>query len=299
MCASRLDRATKSEATRLDAGLMKDWLLPLDPRADKLDRGTVLVIGGSTRTAGAALLSASAILRIGAGRVQVATVDTVAPSFAMALPEALIEGIPATEMGALDPHAAIGRLKQRVAEADAVLIGPGLEDVEGIGELVAGLFPAVGTQAVVIVDALALSALPAVHATAVNLLGGRLILTPNEHELEGLLPDGTGGEAVQQRLSEVAERYEAVATSEGIVAAPDGTIYTTDEAVPGLGTAGSGDVLAGLIAGAAARCSDPLQATCWGTFLHLTAGSRLSSTRRIGFLAREIADEVPAVLLDF
>ena len=85
-------------------------------------------------------------------------------------------------------------------------------------------------------------------------------------------------------------------SSFGAVSAPDGRAWTAGDA-PGLGTSGSGDVLAGLVGGAAARCGDPATGACWGTFAHMEAGRRLArEIGPIGYLARELVDVVPACL---
>jgi NAD(P)H-hydrate repair Nnr-like enzyme with NAD(P)H-hydrate dehydratase domain len=91
----------------------------------------------------------------------------------------------------------------------------------------------------------------------------------------------------------------AVVTMHGDVATSDGRRWTGGPGSLGLGTSGSGDVLAGLIGGLGARCRESAQAACWGTYLHGAAGERLA--RRIGpigYLARELADEAPCVLAE-
>ena len=94
-----------------------------------------------------------------------------------------------------------------------------------------------------------------------------------------------------------ARAYGATVTLSGHVSAADGSRWVADRAVPGLGTSGSGDVLAGLIAGTAARCGDGPQAACWGTYLHVMAGVRLAERLGdVGYLARELTDEVPALM---
>jgi NAD(P)H-hydrate repair Nnr-like enzyme with NAD(P)H-hydrate dehydratase domain len=74
-------------------------------------------------------------------------------------------------------------------------------------------------------------------------------------------------------------------------------VWTTSTRSAGLGTSGSGDVLAGLVGGAGARCGDRLQAACWGTYAHMEAGRRLAqSVGDVGYLARELLDEIPQCL---
>jgi len=88
-----------------------------------------------------------------------------------------------------------------------------------------------------------------------------------------------------------------VATVHGEVACADGRRWSTGTGTIGLGTSGSGDVLAGAVAGVAARGGDAAQAACWGTYLHASAGDRLVATMgTVGYLARELLDEIPRVL---
>ena len=95
----------------------------------------------------------------------------------------------------------------------------------------------------------------------------------------------------------VAERYAAVVSSPGLVAAPDARTWCVEAGGIGLGTSGSGDVLAGLAGGALARGAELEQAAVWGQYLHAAAGDLLTArVGRQGFLARELLDEVPTVL---
>ena len=111
----------------------------------------------------------------------------------------------------------------------------------------------------------------------------------------GRAPDHPGPDV--DDLHELSRRHGAVVVSFGDVVAPDGRWWACRTGGPGLGTSGSGDVLAGLVAGAAARCREAAQAACWGTWAHATSGRRLaSSVHEVGFIAREIADEVPATM---
>ena len=97
---------------------------------DKDQRGRVLVIAGSASVPGAALLAATAALRAGAGKLQIATCQSIATHLGLAVPEALVLGLPETPAGEIDPKAAV-LLRERVARCDAVLIGPGMLDEEG------------------------------------------------------------------------------------------------------------------------------------------------------------------------
>jgi len=115
---------------------------------------------------------------------------------------------------------------------------------------------------------------------------------------------GTDRAEVQRRPLEVAlaaaKELSAIVALKGettFVVTPDGDAFVNRAGSAGLGTSGSGDVLAGIVAGLCARGASPVQATVWAVFVHARAGERLA--RRIaplGFLARELLDELPGLM---
>jgi NAD(P)H-hydrate repair Nnr-like enzyme with NAD(P)H-hydrate dehydratase domain len=122
------------------------------------------------------------------------------------------------------------------------------------------------------------------------------VLTPNVEEAGRL----TGGpvDDLRATLSDIADRYGAVVSCQNLIVSPGGESWAIGTGTVGLATSGSGDVLAGAIAGIAARGATPAQAAVWGTYLHATAGDTLATKLGpIGFLARELLPELP-VLLD-
>jgi len=273
--------------------LLRAWPLPeSDDDGSKHDRGTVLVVGGAVSTPGAVLLAALGALRAGAGRLSVATVRSTQVALGIALPEALVDGLPENEDGSLDPDCA-QRVVSSCGSAATLVLGPGLLGEPAVRALLEGVLPGL-EEGTVLLDAVALIAL----AGAPELLDGlrdRVVLTPNSGELAALLEgaDVEGEDAVRA----VADRYGAVVVGQGTVAAPDGRLWSDGSGGIGLGTSGSGDVLAGVVAGLLARGADPAQAAVWGRHLHAAAGDRLAARiGRTGFLARELLDEVPLVL---
>jgi ADP-dependent NAD(P)H-hydrate dehydratase len=280
-----------SEPTIVTPAVLRAWPLPF-PEGGKDERGTVVVVGGSVRTPGAVLLAGLAALRAGAGKLQLATAAPTAAAMAMAVPEAAVDGIAVLASGALDPEAAVDALGARIERADAVLLGPGLSVPDAIAPLLEGLLPRVAPAAIVVIDAVAIGCLRAVPGELVAPLAGRLVLTPNRVEARQLLDreDSDGDD-------DAAEL--AVVSVFGEVAAPDGRCWSDGTGSIGLGTSGSGDVLAGLVAGAAARCGDAAQAAVWGSHVHGAAGDRLAAkVGRLGYLARELLDEAPRVLAE-
>jgi hydroxyethylthiazole kinase-like uncharacterized protein yjeF len=255
--------------------LLRDWALPV-PGGDKRARGTVLVVGGADATAGAAILAGLSALRTGAGVVQICCGPGVAAAMAVQVPEAYV-----TDW--TDPQ----RVDSLAGRADAVVVGPGLDDIDHAAEMLHRV-AAAAPEAHLVVDAYALGALS--HDPKLLLDRPQpAVLTPNQKEAEVL---GSTDAA------ELAARYGAVVSCHGHIAAPRGGGRWLEEGGDiGLGTAGSGDVLAGLVAGLLARGAEPAQAACWATHVHAASGQRLAAEYgRMGFLARELAAEAPRTL---
>ncbi len=262
------------------------------PGGDKEQRGRVLVIGGSRRVPGGALLAAIAALRVGAGKLQIGTAEDVATQMALAMPEALVLGLPVDGQGEI----ARGNqaLDHALAGCDAVLLGAGMGASVASAALVRRAIGKAGGT--LVLDAGALSS--KLRAPE----GAPFVLTPHEGEMARLA--GQRKSTVQQQPQQLAlafaQRTGSVLVLKGattFVASPEGQLWVHRASCPGLGTSGSGDVLAGLIAGVAARCGDALQAALWGVRLHALGGQAAARGRgTLGFLAREIADGVPAAL---
>ena len=285
-------------AETIGPDLLRAWPIPLDPGDDKDGRGTVLAIGGSARTPGAVQLAGVAALRAGAGRLQIATVTSVAAALSIAVPEALIEALPESDDGAVEPGGDLGRLEERIQSADAIVFGPGLEDLDRSVELLRWIVERLDA-AIVVIDALGLACLSALGPAHQGVLNGRMVLTPNRTEAMRLVPSLADRSTHRDLAVAVSMTYDAVTTVHGETVSPDGRSWSDGCGGVGLATSGSGDVLAGLVAGVAARCGDPAQAACWGAHLHAAAGQRLSDRLApVGFLAREIADEAPLVLAE-
>jgi hydroxyethylthiazole kinase-like uncharacterized protein yjeF len=273
--------------------LLRDWPLPV-PGGGKDARGTVLVVGGSRYTPGAVLLAGEAALRAGAGVLQLAVAESTAAALSIRVPEALVIGLPETGSGSVagEPPQ---RLRELAGEARVILAGPGLDDVDLTGELLRHLLDAAGPDTAVVLDAYALGAL----SRDPSLLAGRsqpVILTPNLTEA-GYLLGRDPGDDLAVDAAELASRYGAVVSLYGRILTPDGRAWREESGDAGLGTSGSGDVRAGIVAGLLARGTDPAQAACYGAYVHAVSGQRLTPRfGRIGYLARELVDEIPYTL---
>ena len=285
----------------IDADLLRTIPLP-PPGEDKDRRGRVLVAGGNRAVPGSALLAAEAALRAGAGKLQVATGCSTAPGLALCLPEALVMGLSETESGDLGPEATEALVKA-AKRTDALLLGPGMMDTEAAMALVTGvlaLLDPVDGPALVL-DAGALCG----HAALRDALlphAGRAVLTPHAGEMATVL-DIERAEveddplAVGRRAAALLQQVVVMKGACTHVINSDGEAWTYAGGGAGLATSGSGDVLAGIVTGLLARGVPPIQAASWAVWLHGEAGRRLAQRiGPIGFLARELAAEVPALM---
>ncbi|HEX8906054.1 MAG TPA: ADP/ATP-dependent (S)-NAD(P)H-hydrate dehydratase, partial [Longimicrobiaceae bacterium] len=234
-----------------------------------------------------------------AGKLRLATAGSIALAAGVAIPEARVFSLPETRSGGIAAKAADGVI--RLASAvDALLLGPGIVDEDAATALARAVLAEVEGPAVVL-DAGCLPCLAADRG-ALRRLGGRAVVTPHAGEMAGVM--GIGKEEIEAdplavALRAAAELGAAVALKgpDTTLAGPDGSAYRYTGGKVGLATSGSGDVLAGLVAGLLARGAEPLRAAAWGVYLHGQAGNVLARRGRpIGFLARELADEVPALM---
>lgn len=280
------------------------WLKanPLPNHHDNIDkngRGRVLVIGGCRRVPGGMLLTAEAAFRAGAGKVTIATIASAAIAIGMASPACAVVALPETERGEIAPESA-ELLIAELALHDAIVFGPAMIDENVVGTLLAALLPALPHDLFLLLDAAALRA-AAGHADAIAARGNRTILTPHAGELAALL--GANREGVARdplpALGEAAARFGSAVMLKGATSHLMAGDICLAYAGGGLGLAvsGSGDVLAGLVAGLGGRGLAPLQAAAWGIWLHGEAGRRLSETMGpIGYLACELAPLAPGLM---
>ncbi len=285
--------------------LLRDWPLPA-PGEDKYSRGAVLVIGGARTTPGAALLAGTAALRAGAGKITLAVAESAAVQIGVALPECGAVGLPENTHGSVTSEG-LDRIAGYLEKADALLLGPGLDDLDLAEALLRALLEreqsdgGAGTAGgpAVVLDAFALGVLGRIE-DELEPWRGRLILTPNPTETGILL--GRDVKDLERDVAAVADRFDAVVSCQGVIAEPSGAggkLWKITTGYGGLGTSGSGDVLTGAVAGLRARGTSDAQAACWGTHLHAAAADRLASKLGpLGFLARELADELPALMLE-
>lgn len=282
-----------------------DWLrgnpLPMPGEGtDKNSRGRVLMVGGSRRVPGGLLLTAEAAFRAGAGKVQIATIESCAVALGIAMPEAGIIGLGEDSEGEIGAGS-FSALTEASSDCDCLLLGPAMTQADAAGALLKGFLEKPKKGLTVLLDAAAIEAARG-EEKRLRTLNGRLVLTPHAGEMAALLEcevDAVEADPAEHARRAV-ERFGAVVVMKGsstVVAAPGGTQMHYSGGGVGLATGGSGDVLAGLIAALIARGCQPLTAASWGVWLHGEAGRRLAEqTGPIGFMARELPPLVPGLM---
>jgi ADP-dependent NAD(P)H-hydrate dehydratase len=272
---------------------------PLPPVVDggKETKGRILVVAGSRDVPGAALLTATAAMRAGAGKLRIATVESAATAVGVAMPEAMVIGLPQADDGGFGAGA-VDEIRDAAADVDAVVAGPGVKRSDMCKRLADVLLE---TEAALALDVALLESLEPLHERELR-RNSLPVLLPNAKELASLLdckPEHVESDPIGCGVR-AAELYRSVVLVKGVtshVVTPDGTCWAYDGGAPGLGVSGSGDVLAGIVGGLLARGAEPLNALLWAVWLHGEAGSRLAGKiGPVGFLAREIAGEIPALL---
>lgn len=261
--------------------------------------GTVLAVCGSPDYAGAALLAGAAALRTGCGLVALALPRTLRAELAGRVPELVTLGLPESAPYTADPVAALALLAGR--RADALVAGCGLAPGPATAALVRGLVAGEGPAGIpAVLDAEALGVLAATPGWTAT-VRRPLVLTPHPGELarlDGQPPDADDA-ARRTRALALAAASRSIVVLKGartVVAAPDGRCAVADAANPALATAGTGDILAGVIASLLAQGLAPRDAAIAGVHLHAAAGAAVAArTGDAGLLASDLLPELPRV----
>ena len=266
--AGHIERPTPEEMAAL--------LPPRDPQAHKKSVGRVLVVAGSRGMTGAAALAAMAALRAGAGLVVLACPESLQKIFEIKLTEVMTVGLPETAIGTIAKDAT-EKIIELAADFDVLIVGPGLSTNAASAEAVCAI--AGTTELPLVLDADGLNALAATDngREIIKERAGEIIVTPHPGELARLIGQET--RAIQaDRLAaagEAAGELNVVTVLKGaatVVAAPDGRLSVNSTGNAGLATAGTGDVLAGLIGGLWAQRTTAEDAAILGVYLHGLAG---------------------------
>ena len=269
-------------------------------RAHKGDFGRLLVVAGSTEYPGAAMLTGLGAMRAGAGIVRVAVAESVAARLAGAVPELTWMVLDEEAPGLIAPSG-WRHVTTEAAEYDAVVVGPGLGRQQATQRRTRNLVA--GLRVPAVIDADGLNAL-ADGRTWWSGLPGPLVLTPHPGEfgrlLRGEAPPSDDDAARSHAALDAAQRWRQVVVLKGantVVAGPDGELMRSNVSSPALATAGSGDVLAGVIGAFLAGGLPPFIAAGCGVAVHGAAGL-LAEDRigRAGVMARDLATLIPVAI---
>ena len=290
-----------------DIGIGEDVLEPLGPfllenspengwgvdiadkslSAHKYDHGHVVVLGGRVMT-GAGCLASVAALRAGAGLVSVVSYPDAASTYRAYCPSLMVETI-----------SELARFKEHLKDIrrNVVLMGPGAGQ-DHPAALKKAVFDAVQSDPsrICVLDADALTVFADDHRTFIKALGGHCILTPHEGEFARIFPDIDPTASKLERAYAAARKSGAVIVLKGadtVIASPDDRMVVNTTGTGWLATAGTGDVLAGMIAGLAARrILDPFDAACAAVWLH----GKIAENYGPGLISADMADKLPEAL---
>lgn len=263
-----------------------EWrhLLPR-PGADshKHMRGRLGVVSGGALSTGAARLAARAGLRIGTGLVKVFCPPDAAPVLAPSLEAVMLASFATPE-----------QLQALADPMDAIVIGPAAGLIESTALNLAAL---ARTGAALVVDADALTLFRDRPEQLFAWLDRDDVLTPHEGEFERLFPgllEAEGREGAAQEAARLAGATVVLKGAATVMAAPDGRLAVNGDGSPWLATAGTGDVLAGLIGGLIAQHMDSFDAARAAVWMHSEAARRFGP----GLISEDLPQQLPAVLAD-
>jgi len=277
-------------------------LLQRKPDSHKGDYGHIFILAGSLRFSGAAVLCSEAAMRLGAGLVTLGIPENLAKAIIKIKPnEVMLLPLAQTREGTIS-LAAYKKIKHFLKSTDVMVIGPGLSQNSSTQALIRRLLPEIEKQ--LVIDADGLNAL-AGHLEILRRRrdeARRMILTPHPGEMARLLRIGI--DQVQSRRKEVAQRfareYKVTVVLKGhntVVADFRGNLYVNKTGNPGMATAGSGDVLTGMIAAFLGQGLDVFRAAKYAVYLHGLAGDLASKEKtQISLIASDIIDKIPEAI---
>lgn len=263
-----------------DPSLWQDAIPWPGAQTHKHTRGRLGVVCGGPLRTGAARLSARAGLRVGAGLVRL-----------LCPPDAALVVAGAVEAIMVDAFETPDGLAALTGPMQSVVIGPaaGLDEAT-----VANLKAIAGRDAALVVDADALTIFAGRADHLFALLSDRDVITPHEGEFERLFPDllKHGREPAATQAAVISGAVVVLKGSQTVIAAPDGRVVVQPPASPWLATAGSGDVLAGMIGGWLAQGMSAFDASCAAVWMHADAAARFGP----GLIAEDLPEQIPHVL---
>jgi NAD(P)H-hydrate epimerase len=287
----------------LSAGLVSRWLPARPADSHKGAFGKVMLVVGSEQYPGAAYLSCAGAGRAGAGLVTGAVTRTIWPLAAGKLSEATWLPLPSTtvdEVQGVIAAEAVAAIAARVGAYDALVLGCGLGNAPATRQLVANLLAQPQPLPPTVIDADGLNCLAQIDGWPAH-LPDACVLTPHPAEM-GRLCGLSVAEVMARRwtlATEMATTWNCVVLLKGpytVIAAPGGWLAVLPVASAALATAGSGDVLAGVIGALLGQGLDPVRAACAGAWLHAHAGLRCAAEIGVaGVIASDLLPRLPLV----
>ena len=274
-------------------------LLQRKAKTHKGDYGHILILAGSRRFSGAALLCASAAMRSGAGLVTLGIPKSINLALIKAKPpEIMTLGLPETKEGTLS-LSALAKISVILQQTDVLIIGPGLGRNSSTYSLIRKII-AQCTHPMVI-DADALNALGK-NLSLLKNHGGAIVLTPHHKEMGRLF--GQSVSEILKRRKLIAQKYAKYYNTtivlkghHSLVASGKGDLYINKTGNPGMATAGSGDVLSGIIGAFLAQGLQAFSAAKYATYIHGLAGDIAAKEKtQIGLIASDIINRIPDAL---
>jgi len=283
-------------------GLIGTGVLDEMPRraaeSTKFSSGNVFVLGGSSGLTGAPTMAALAAMRAGAGYVTVGAPASLELSFTVRLLEAMMVGLPEND-GALSAEAA-GRALSVIGRADAVVLGPGLGRSKGARSFALEMFERIDVP--LVIDADGLNALAGCFPEDLPQRPWPTVLTPHAGELARLLEvesDEVGRSRIEhaRAAASVAKAFVVLKGDDTLVVSPTGRVAISRGAAPALATAGTGDVLSGVIGAMLAKGLPAAHAACAGVYAHVRAGQIAAAPDGPdGVVASDVIRSLPAAM---
>ena len=281
----------------------------------KGDYGHVLIVAGSKGKTGAALMTAKACLRSGAGMITIGVPETLMYVFQTRVTEEMVLPLPDNGYGILAKEASVNILDFLRRKADVLAIGPGISSGPDISELLKTLL--VSVTAPMVLDADAINAISG-HAELFSSVKAPVILTPHTGEMARLLRkehskhkeiseadwnllrkniEGNRTSAAES-FSKETGTYLVLKGVPTIIAEPEGRTFINTTGNPGMATAGAGDVLTGMIAAFLAQGLNPSDASMLGVYLHGLAGDIAAAEKGMhSLIATDIIGKIPEAFL--
>jgi NAD(P)H-hydrate epimerase len=282
----------------------QDALALIRPRADNTHKGNYghpLIIAGGRGKSGAALLVARGALRAGAGLLTAAIPESVAAIVAAGQTELMTEPMPDRD-GHFDGQATIERLERLTLAKTALIAGPGMGTSYDTQQIVEWLVHSAKPECPLLLDADALNVLAILQPQALRASRGPVVLTPHPGEMARLLrisPSEVNADRIEsaRKLAKTTGAGVLLKGARTVIVTPELEVFVNSSGNPGMGTPGMGDVLSGIIGALLGQGMPAAAALKLGAFIHGYAADRLvSRIGPVGYIASELADELPAAL---